>query len=198
MDTWVQSGWKTTLAVVLLVGSVATFGCSYGGYVGSGLRLAGKASGESSSGSQQRKHYVDVMLDGNEGSREKNTGDIRIATAVNSSPKFRYSIRDAEAMGEITSVILNIHLHHPDRKDQPFDASYVIALAASEAGKLAFKPDVTYDMSKPMPGVKVIYPANYKGEKNGTVKLPANSHFCMTVTVQASRAETARVMFQTK
>ena len=105
---------------------------------------------------------------------------------------------DAEDFGTITSVILNIHLMHPERKDQPFDASYVLALASQDTSKPAFKPNVTYDFSNPIEGVKVVYPATYKGEKNGTVRLPSNSHFCMTVTVQASRAETARVMFETK
>ncbi|MBN1345111.1 MAG: hypothetical protein JXQ73_20620 [Phycisphaerae bacterium] len=187
-----------TLGIGFLVSITAAIGCSYGGYVTSGLGVAKRASGEPSGGTYKAKYYVDVMLDGNEGSREKATGDIRIASAVNTSPRFKFALRDPDEFGKITSVILNIHLYHPERKDQPFDASYVLALASQDAAKLAFKPDVTYDFSTPIEGVKVIYPASYKGNQDGTVKLPGGSHFCMTVTVQASRVETARVMFETK
>jgi len=190
--------WATTLRIGLLVGLAATIGCSYGGYVSTGLGIAKRASGGPSGGGDKVKRYVDVMIDGNEGSRDKHTGDIIIADAVNASPRFKFSVSDPEDFGKITSVILNIHLMHPDRKDQPFDASYVLALASKDNTTLAFKPNVTYNLSTPTESVKVIYPATYKGAKDGRVKLPGNSHFCMTVSVQASRAETARVMFETK
>ncbi len=170
-------------------------GCSYGGYVSNGLNIAQRAQGGPA---EKRTYYVDVTLDGHEGSRVRNTGDIRIADAVNTSPRFQFTINNAEEFGKVSSVILNIHLYHPDRKDQPFDAGYVIALAGQDSSKPAFTPGTVYDLSKPMEGVRVVYPASYQGERDGTVKLPAGSHFCMTVTVQASRAETARVFFETK
>jgi hypothetical protein len=192
----------TALGIVWLVGIALAVGCSYSGYVTSGLGIADKAAGGPVSGGESAspsmpKHYIDVSLGGDSGSRDKNTGDIVMSSTVDPKPTFQYSVRDPDAFGTITSVILNIHLMHPDRKDQPFDASYVIALASADNSKLAFKPDIAYDLGQPIPGVKVIYPATYKGEKDGSINLPADSHFCMTVTVQASRAETARVMFQT-
>jgi hypothetical protein len=193
-----------TVGIGLLVGLAAAVGCSGWGWASRGLSIADRAAGRpgrgggGGGGGYKIKRYVDVMIDGNVGSRDKNTGDILINQAVNASPSFKFTLSDAEDFGTITSVILNIHLMHPDRKDQPFDASYVLALASKDNTKPAFKPDMTYYFSKPIEGVKVIYPATYKGEKDGTVRLPANSHFCMTVSVQASRAETARVMFETK
>jgi len=194
-----QVGWALcvmvlTLGSLLAIGSAP--GCSYGGYVSTGLAVANRHKGGQTD--KPRPYFIDVMIDGHEGTRKKTTGDIEIADAVNASPKFKFSVSNPEEFGAITSVIVNIHRYYPDRKDQPFDASYVFALASQDAGKPAFKPDVTYDLSKPIEGVKVVYPANYKGEQDGSIKLPSGSHFCMTVTVQASRAETARVLFETK
>lgn len=201
MEWFVNRTWVVAASLGLAVVWTASVGCSYAGYASSGLRLASKASDDSSGSSSsgdQRKYYIDVMLDGNEGSRQKHTGDIKFADAVNQSPSFKFTVRDKEEFGKITSVILNIHLMHPERKDAPFDASYVIALASEDNSKLAFEPGRTYHFAEKLEGVKVIYPQPYKGDRDGTVRLPGNSHFCMTVSVTGSRAETARVMFETR
>ncbi len=202
MEWFVQRSFVAVMAVGLVVALAASVGCSGGGWASTGLSIARHASkdssGGSSAGGDQREYYIDVMLDGNEGSREKHTGDIKFSDAVNQSPSFKYTVRDKEEFGKITSVILNIHLMHPERKDAPFDASYVIALASADTSKLAFEPNRTYHFAEKLEGVKVIYPQPYKGDRDGTVRLPGNSHFCMTVSVTGSRAETARVMFETR
>lgn len=173
--------------VATLVVTVA--GCSVSGAVFTGINVY--------KNTEANQLGIRIWLDGSEATRDEfkqaATGYSRytVDSGVGTNPKLKFEFKEPDALGRITSVIVNIH--------QKFEADYshqaeFTIFATSNDPQAQLKPGVVYDLGNLPAGFRV---TDYKGDTVNGVALKNGVQYMMNLTVRADKSETAQIYFKT-
>ncbi len=178
-----NSKWNKT--IVALCGLLLSTGCSY-----FGVSSFSMDSGGSGSGSSDRECLVDVWLDSN--ACEHGQVWCEISSSVSRTPKFKYAINDADQMGRVKSVIINVFREFNDGWSS--NADFIVIATDTNDPKAQMKPTKVYDFGSPSETIKIM---DGSGNTLEGMKLEAGMKYLMNVAVSADKSQTCGVVFFT-
>ena len=180
---------RTCAGIVLCGLLVSATGCSWESGASSGANIGMNLS--------RHETYLRVWLDYQPGKQNMakkaamGYSEWKIKEQVSTSPKLKFQITKPDKVGRVTMVSVSFYQEFKaDYSHQP-DFTFFTKDNSSEA---QMKPDVEYDMGKPVAPFTVI---DLEGKTTDGVKLDPGKKYKLVLTVKADKSETASVEFKT-
>ena len=147
--------------------------------------LGGTETAKSESG---RESNVRVWLDDS----ECKWGDVwcEVGSSVGTGPKLKYEIVDADKMGAVSSVIINIFPEEGDGWSS--GASHIVLAKDTNNPDAQMKPGTVYPLGSPPDEIRVM---DGGGNTVAGVKLESGKKYLMNFVVSAAQSETVGVTF---
>jgi len=139
---------------------------------------------------------LDVYLDGQEAKQSmlkkglKGYSPYEVKDPVSTAPTLRFTMKDPEKFGRVTSTIVSIHQEFEG--DYSHQAEFTIAPKDNTAAT-QMKPDTDYDLGNPPDTLQV---RDVRGNPVPGVKLTPGLKYQLCLTLRADRSETIGVFFE--